>query len=313
MKILVTGGGGYVGTRLVNTLLDLNYKVVVVDVFWFPNFLKKRKNLKIIKKNIINLKNSDFKNINTIIHLASIANDPASNLDPKLTWEISCQGTMHLCELAKKNKIKKFIYASSGSVYGIKKEKNVTENLSLLPISDYNKTKMVAERVIMSYKKYFSCFIIRPGTVFGYSERMRLDLMINILSYQAMTKKIINVFGGNQTRPFIHINDMVNVYLYFLKFKKKPGIYNASYGNLSALNTAKEIKKIFKNCKIMIKKSNDPRSYKLSSRKLINSGFKFKISLKEGIEELKKYFELGKIKNTKSAYSINWIKSKNNK
>ena len=155
MKILVTGGGGYVGTRLVNKLLDLNHEVIVVDIFWFPNFLKKRKNLKIIKKDIIQLTDKHFKDVNTIIHLASIANDPASNLDPKLTWEISCQGTMHLCELAKKNKIKKFIFASSGSVYGIKKEQNVTENLSLLPISDYNKTKMVAERVILSYKNSF--------------------------------------------------------------------------------------------------------------------------------------------------------------
>ena len=254
MKILVTGGGGYVGTRLVNKLLDLNHEVIVVDIFWFPNFLKKRKNLKIIKKDIIQLTDKHFKDVNTIIHLASIANDPASNLDPKLTWEISCQGTMHLCELAKKNKIKKFIFASSGSVYGIKKEQNVTENLSLLPISDYNKTKMVAERVILSYKKFFSCYIIRPGTVFGYSEKMRLDLIINILTFQAMTKKTINVFGGKQTRPFIHISDMIDIYIFFLKKNKKPGIYNASYGNLSALKTAEEIKKIFKKCKIKIMK-----------------------------------------------------------
>ena len=122
-----------------------------------------------------------------------------------------------------KNKIKKFIFASSGSVYGIKKEQNVTENLSLLPISDYNKTKMVAERVILSYKKFFSCYIIRPGTVFGYSEKMRLDLMINILTFQAMTKKTINVFGGKQTRPFIHISDMIDIYIFFLKKIKNQG------------------------------------------------------------------------------------------
>ena len=125
-----------------------------------------------------------------------------------------------------------------------------------------------------------------------------------------MTKNVIQVFGGKQTRPFIHISDMVDIYIFFLKSKKKPGIYNASYGNLSALKTAKEIKKIFKKCKINIKKSNDPRSYRLSSQKLVRAGFKFKVSLREGINELKKYFEVGKIKNTKSAYSINWIKSK---
>ena len=311
MSILVTGGGGYIGSLLVDELLKLNKKVRVIDTFWFGNYLKKNKNLEIIKKDILNCNDKDFKNVKTVIHLASVANDPASNLDPKLTWEISCLGTMKLCELSKKNNVKKFIFASSGSVYGIKKEKKVHENLKLLPISDYNKTKMIAERVIESYKKYFKYYLIRPGTVYGYSPRMRLDLMINILTYQALTKKKITVFGGNQIRPYIHIQDMVNVYLFMLNKNLPSGPYNASAGNLSAKNTAYEIKNIIDGCKIIIQKSNDPRSYRLSNEKLVSSGFNFKINLEQGIFNFIKNYNNGKIKNTKNAYSINFINNIN--
>ena len=311
MSILVTGGGGYIGSLLVDELLKLNKKVRVIDTFWFGNYLKKNKNLEIIKKDILNCNDKDFKNVKTVIHLASVANDPASNLDPKLTWEISCLGTMKLCELSKKNNVKKFIFASSGSVYGIKKEKKVHENLKLLPISDYNKTKMIAERVIESYKKYFKYYLIRPGTVYGYSPRMRLDLMINILTYQALTKKKIIVFGGSQIRPYIHIQDMVNIYLFMLNKNLPSGPYNASAGNLSTKNTAYEIKNIIDGCKIIIQKSNDPRSYRLSNEKLVSSGFNFKINLEQGISNFIENYNNGKIKNTKNAYSINFINNIN--
>lgn len=307
MTILVTGGGGYVGTLLVQKLIKNNFKVRVIDTFWFGNYLQKHKNLKVIKKDILKIDNKDLKNIKTIIHLASVANDPASNLDPKLTWEISCLGTMKLCELAKKNKVKSFIFASSGSVYGLKKEKKVHENLSLVPISDYNKTKMIAEKVIESYRKYFDFYLIRPGTVFGFSPRMRLDLMINILTFQALTNKNITVFGGKQIRPFIHIDDMVDIYLHFVKNKKKSGTYNASTGNLSAMDTAIAIKKIIPDCKINIKKSNDPRSYRLSNEKILKSGYKFKVNLNDGIKNFIDNFHKGKIKKTPNAFSINFI------
>ena len=308
MSILVTGGGGFIGTVLVNKLLKMNKRVKVIDVFWFGRYLKKHKNLTIIKKDIHDCSEKDFKGIKTIYHLASVANDPASSLEPKLTWEISCLGTLKLCELAKKAKIKKFIFASSGSIYGIKKEKNVHEGLPPVPISDYNKTKMIAEKVIENYKNDFKCYIVRPGTVFGYSPRMRLDLMINILTFHALTKNKMTVFGGGQTRPYLHIDDMTNLYLFFLNNKIKPGTYNASTGNLSALETANQIKKIIPNCKIEIKKSNDPRSYRLSNKKITDAGFKFKKSLFEGINELIDLYRDGKIKNTENSYSVNFIK-----
>ena len=195
MNILITGGGGYKGLVLVDKLLKIKKikKIVIIDTFWFGNYLKKNIKLKILKKNIINITKSDLHGINTIIHLAEIANDPASELKPKLTWENSCLGMRKLCELAKSCKIKKIIYASSGSVYGIKKEKRVNEKLSLEPISDYNKTKMVTERILLSYNKFFKIFIVRPGTVYGFSPRMRLDLTLNILTFNALKYLKLNV------------------------------------------------------------------------------------------------------------------------
>ena len=136
---------------------------------------------------------------------------------------------------------------------------------------------------------------------------MRLDLMSNILTFQALTKREINVFGGKQIRPFIHIEDMVDMYLFFLKKNIKPGAYNASFGNLSALNTAEEIIKFMPNCKINIKKSNDPRSYRLSNQKILNAGFKFKVDIERGIKDFIKKYQEGKIKSNENAYSINFI------
>jgi nucleoside-diphosphate-sugar epimerase len=311
MKILVTGGGGYKGSILVNKLLGLDKvkKVLVIDTFWFGNYLKPNNKLKIIKKNILDVNINDLKGIDHIIHLAAIANDPASDLNVKLTWEYSCLGTMNLCEIAKKSKIKKFIFASSGSVYGIKKEKKVTENLDLKPISDYNKTKMITEKMLLSYNKFFKIFIIRPGTVYGYSPRMRLDLTLNILTFSALKNNKIEVFGGKQIRPMIHIDDITDIYLHFLLKKVNEGVYNAANINISIYNLAKQIKKLIgKKIDIKIHKSNDPRSYRLNSDKILKTGFSFKKNILDGINEIKYFYEKKLIKNEKKNYSINWIK-----
>ena len=306
---MITGGGGYVGTLLTKELLKKNYKIIVIDTFWFGNYLTKDKNLKILKKNIINLKNSDFKNIDCIIHLASIANDNAADIDPKFAWETSCLGTKIICDFAKNNNIKKFIYASSGSVYGVKKEKKVSENLSCEPISVYNKSKMVAERIVLSYKDYFQTIIVRPSTLYGYSRRMRLDLTINILCYQAYKYKKITLFGGKQWRPYLHVNDMVNFYLHCLK-KKLGGIYNISQGNLTLNQTADKIASFVPNCKIIRTKSNDKRSYRLSSDKALKTGFKFETNIDVEIHNLLNLFSEKKIKSRPNNFSINWLKNK---
>jgi len=312
-KILVTGGAGYVGTTLVPLLLKQNYKVLVIDTFWFGNYLPKHKNLITLKKNILNIKERDMKGIHTIIHLASVANDTASDLDPKLTWEISCLGTKHLCDIAKKVGVKKFIFASSGSVYGVKKEKKVNEKLSCEPISDYNKTKIVAEKIVESYKKYFRYYNIRPSTLYGASPRMRLDLTMNILTKHAAINNQIKVFGGKQWRPFLHVKDMANVYIHFLKKNLKQGSYNASDGNLRVIDKAKIIQKLSKNCKIKITKSNDIRSYRLSSEKLIKTGFKFKHKLIPSLNEMFFMFKSGKIKDLPNFYSLKWLSEFKNK
>ena len=306
-KILVTGGAGYVGTTLVPLLLKLNYKVRVIDTFWFGDYLPKHRNLETIKKNILDIEKKDIKGISTIIHLASVANDTASDLDPKLTWEISCLGTKHLCDVAKDARVKKFIFASSGSVYGIKKERKVNEDLSCEPISDYNKTKIVAEKIVESYGKYFKYYNIRPSTLYGASPRMRLDLTMNILTKHSAIDNQIKVFGGKQWRPFLHVKDMANVYIHFIRKDLKPGAYNASDGNLRVIDKAKIIQKFSKNCKIKITKSNDIRSYRLSSEKLLRTGFKFQNQLIPSLIEMFQMFKNGEIKDLPNFYSLKWL------
>ena len=173
--------------------------------------LPKSKNLEVIKLDLRNIKKVLLKNFSTVIHLASISNDPSSDLNPKLAWEIGPLATYELLELSRKIKIKNFIYASSGSVYGISNKNKVDETTSKLPLSDYNKQKMVTEKVIETYSKDFRTVIFRPATVCGLSKRMRLDVSVNLLTYQAFKNNEITVLGGKQIRPNIHIDDMVSI------------------------------------------------------------------------------------------------------
>lgn len=305
MKILITGGCGYIGSLLIPELLKEGHKITNIDTQWFGNFLKKDKNLKNIKCDIRNIPDKYFKNIKTIIHLANIANDPTAELMPNLSWEVNVLGSYKIINQARKNKIKKFIFGSSGSVYGVKKEKKVHEELSLKPISTYNKTKMIAERIFLSYKKDIIVNIIRPATVCGVSPRMRLDISVNLLTYAACKKKNIKVLGGNQVRPNIHIKDMVRVYKFFLKKNYKSGFYNAGFENTKIIDIAKKIKSKI-NSKITIKPSNDPRSYRQDSSKLLNLGFVPKYSIENAIEDLIDFYKNFKFSNRN--LSVKWLK-----
>jgi nucleoside-diphosphate-sugar epimerase len=308
MKILVTGGCGYTGTILVNDLLNENHKVIVIDTQWFGNYLKKNKNLKIIKEDIRNLKDYHFKKVDSVIHLANIANDPGVELNPNLSWEVNVLATKKLAELSIKNKVKQIIFASSGSVYGLKKEKKVTEDLDLIPISTYNKTKMIAERVLMSYQDKIKIHCIRPATVCGLSPRMRLDVTVNNFTFQACKNKKITVFGGKQIRPNIHIKDLVRIYKFFLYNKKlKNGFYNAGFENLSILKIAKKIQKIIPS-KIIVTKNNDMRSYRQNSDKLLSLGFKEKYNIEDAIKEILNAYKGKKLKDNRSFYTVNWMK-----
>ena len=310
-KILVTGGSGYKGVKLIKSLLKHGYKVINIDKNIFGNYFIKHKNVKNYKMDIKDIGKIDIKNVHTCIHLASIANDPMTDLNPTLSWETSSLGSYLLMEHLIKNKVKKIIYASSGSVYGIKKEKRVTEDLSLKPISTYNKVKMVTERILLSYKEKIDVIIIRPATVCGFSPRMRLDLTVNMLTFQALKKKEITVFGGKQKRPNIHIDDLIEVYLFFIKKNNlKHGIFNAGFENLSILEIANNISKRIKS-KINIKKNTrDNRSYNLDSKKLLKAGFKPKKNINMAISELKKMYENKILKDQANYHSIKWLKKK---
>ena len=307
MNIIVLGGCGYIGSVLVNELLKQNHKVLVIDTQWFGNYLKPHKKLKILKSDIRNLKNIKFKGFDSIIHLANIANDPASELNPNLSWEVNVLSTYQIIEKAINEGVKKFIYSSSGSVH-IKKERKVTEKLPPFPLSIYNKTKMIAERVLLSFKDKIDIQIIRPATVCGLSSRMRLDVSVNLLSIQALEKGVITILGGKQKRPTIHIRDLVDVFIHFLDNKVKNGIYNAGFENLSILNLGKTIQKKI-DCKIQIKKDNDSRSYNLDSTKLLNTGFLPKYSIVDAIDEIKLSFSKKKLYSRPQWYSVKWLKS----
>jgi len=304
MHVLVMGGCGYIGTNLTKRLLDEGHTVTVVDIMWFGNFLQDHKSLTVIKEDIRNIDQIPMEGVDAIIHLANIANDPSGDLNPKLTWEVNALASMQLVERAIDHGVKQFIYASSGSVYGVKEEPEVTEELSLLPISDYNKTKMVAERILLSYKDVIIIQSIRPATVCGYSPRMRLDLSVNMLTMQALTKGKITVFGGQQTRPNIHMRDMIRVYLHFLELgEKAAGIYNAGFENISILDIAKKVTE-FVPAEIVVTESNDPRSYQLSSKKLLSTGFHPKYGVIDGIKDVIEAYNSGLLKDEDHYYNI---------
>jgi len=213
---------------------------------------------------------------------------------------------MLLAEHASKFEIKQFIYASSGSVYGVKDEEQVTEELSLDPISEYNKTKMVSERVLLSYSDKMNIHIIRPATVCGYSNRMRLDVAVNLLTIQALTKGEITVLGGYQIRPNIHIEDITDVYLHFLNNPQYTGIFNAGFENISILDIANMVA-LKTNAKITVQPSNDPRSYRLNSDKLLKTGFKPSKNVDGAIQEMIDLYRSGSLKDIDENYNLKWM------
>lgn len=306
MKIFVTGGCGYKGTILVPKLLALGHEVVAFDIMWFGNFLKEHPNLTVIEGDVRDVESIDLKGVDAIIHLSSVANDPCGDLNPKLTWEISALATMQLADKAVREGVKRFLYASSGSVYGIKEEEQVTEDLELKPISEYNKTKMVAERVLMSYANDMVVQIVRPATVCGYSPRMRLDVSVNLLTMQALTKGKITVFGGKQVRPNIHIDDITGLYLFLLDHPEVTGIFNAGFENISILDIAKQVTDHVA-AEIIVTESNDPRSYRVNSDKLLLAGFSPTKKVDDAIVEIIENFNTGVLKEEERFHNLKWM------
>ncbi len=301
-NILLIGGAGYVGTELAKLLIKKNYYVTVFDLFIYGE-----KNLKKINSLYLKLISGDIRDLkklktiipghDLVIHLACISNDPSFDLDPQLGKSINFDPFEELVKISKNEGVKRFIYASSSSVYGIKNDPNVDENCSLKPLTDYSKYKAMCEEILFKFKSVdFVCTSIRPATVCGYSERQRLDLVVNILTNHAYNKNEICIFGGSQLRPNIHIKDMCNSYLLLIKANSK--LINGESFNVGCENySIKHLAELVKNCinrSIIIRTvpSNDDRSYHISSKKIYNTlGFKNQFTIKDAINDLKKAFE----------------------
>jgi len=308
-KILVTGGGGYVGSVLCPKLLKGGYNVRVIDLMIYdPHSLdqcKKNLNFQLIKGDIRNKKilKKALRGIECIIHLAAISNDPTCELDKNLTKSVNYDAVKLLLDLAKKSNIKRFINASSSSVFGIKKEKNITENVPCNPLTLYSKYKLKSEKLVnKSCDKNFTTVNIRPATICGYSPRQRFDLAVNALTCQAITNNVITVHGGNQRRPNITIEDITNLYIKLINEKIEliaGETFNVGFENMKIIDIARLIKKILekklkRKIEITIKKSFDPRDYHILSEKIQKRlGWKPKYKINDMVLKLASAFKKG--------------------
>jgi nucleoside-diphosphate-sugar epimerase len=310
MNILITGACGYVGSSLTPYLLNQGHNIKAVDTEWFGNNLDSHPNLQFTKIDIRNLDGSFFEGIEAVIHLANIANDPSVELNPNLSWEVNVLATQKLADNAIRAGVKQLIYASSGSVYGIKDEPDVTEDLELVPISVYNKTKMVSERVTLSYSNKMRIHNIRPATVCGWSPRMRLDVSVNMLTFQALKNKKITVFGGAQVRPNIHMQDMIRVYSHFIEKRDQidSGNYNAGFENISILDIAEMIVSKIP-AEIIITESNDPRSYRQNSDKLLATDYLNRFSVQHAIDEVIEKYNSGELEERDEYFTVKTMKA----
>jgi len=331
-KIFITGGAGYVGTCLVPHLLSKNYEVTVFDIMYYTDkyLPKENKNLKIIKGDIRDEKKlyESCKNHDVFINLACISNDTSFALDEMLSTSINLDAFEPMVIAAKKAGIKRFIYASSSSVYGISDQKDVKEDHPLVPLTLYNKYKGMCEpRLLNQTDKNFEGVIFRPATVCGYAPRQRFDLSVNILTNFAVNKGFVKVFGGDQLRPNLHVADYSDAVELLVKSpseKIKNEIFNVGYQNLSINKIAKLVKKVVegkfsekKNIDIIKESSDDNRSYHINSDKIKEKlNFIPKRTIEQAIEDLCEAFRLNKFKNTFSEdiyFNINRMKNINAK
>ena len=305
-NILITGGAGYVGSVLAPYLASKNHFVTTYDLMIYGNTLPKNPKIKIVKGDIRDKKllSDCLKNQDIVIHLACISNDPSFELNPSLGKSINLDAFEPLVKISKEKGVKNFIYASSSSVYGIKNEKNVVEDIALEPLTDYSKFKADCEKVLLNYNSdEFVTTTIRPATVCGYSPRQRLDVVVNIFTNLAYNNRKITLFGGKQLRPNIHMHDMVRVYEKVINSptsKIYGEVFNAGYEN----HTVNELGKIVKenigdDVKLELIESNDNRSYHISSSKIKKIlGFETEKNITDAVLDLKLAFEKGLLTNS---------------
>ncbi len=300
MRILITGGAGFLGSVLSRKLLDKGYTVRIIDDLWYGkesiSDCLKNPNFKLIKADIRNLIETvrAMKDVDAVIHLASIVGMPASSIEPRTSEEINYLATKNIAELCQLHEIETYIFASSCSVYGSQPNSLVTEKSPVLPLDFYAKQKFLSERAIGWLNR--APTILRFGTMFGLSPRMRFDLVINLFIAQAITKGKITVFGGNQYRPFLHVSDAADSFIFALE-NDLTGTYNVVSENLTILDAANRIKKAI-DCKVEISNENeDKRNFRVSGNKISKMGFKPRETIEDAITEIKEIFGKGIIKN----------------
>ena len=307
---LVTGGAGYIGSVLVPLLLANGYKVKVLDLYIYGEgvlaSVKDHPNLTQIKGDIRNraLLEKVIPGSDAVIHLACISNDPSFELNVELGKSINYDAFINLVKISKDCGVRRFVYASSSSVYGIKKEQNVTEDLPLNPLTDYSKFKAMCEEVLERERvRGFTAFTVRPATVCGYSPRLRLDLTVNILTNHAVTNRQIKVFGGEQMRPNIHIDDMVQLYLNSLEWPDAAingKVYNVGYYNHKVSEIAAIVKDVVgDNVQVVTTPTDDNRSYHVSSEKIKRElAFVASHTVEDAVRDLVGAFNAGRIPNS---------------
>ena len=306
-KILITGGAGYVGAVLVPRLLADDYCVTVYDLMIYgENALPKHPNLTVVKGDIRDQKllTKAMLSQDAVIHLACISNDPSFELNPALGRSINLDAFQPLVEISREQGVKRFIYASSSSVYGIKKEMDVNEAMTLEPLTDYSRFKAECEKILLDYQSpNFSAVIVRPATVCGYSPRQRLDVIVNILTNLAYNKREISIFGGEQLRPNIHIADMVDSYILLLQsddLEVAGQIFNAGFENQKVKDLAEIVKEVIgQDVRMVTLPTEDNRSYHISSKKIYDElGFKATRTIRDAVIDIKNAFDRGRLPNS---------------
>lgn len=310
-RVMVTGGAGYVGSSLIPKLLRNGYQVSVLDLYLYGDVfadLKSNPSLTEVKgdlRNPADVKRA-LQGCDAVIHLACISNDPSFDLNPDLGRSINFDCFRPLVKASKDAGVKRFIYASSSSVYGIKKDMNVTEDLALDPLTDYSKYKAMCEEVLEEEREPgFVAVTLRPATICGYAPRLRLDLTVNILTSHAVNNKRITVFGGEQLRPNLHVEDMTDLYLQLLEAPDEAvngKTWNAGYHNLKVREIAEMVRdKVGEGVDIVVTPSDDHRSYHVSSEKIAREfGFTARRTVNDAIIDLRDAFLGGKVPNAMS-------------
>jgi nucleoside-diphosphate-sugar epimerase len=309
--VLVTGGAGYVGSLLTPQLLDLGYKVTVYDIMYYGDeFLPKQNpNLCVIQGDIRDIAklSAAMTGVDVVISLACISNDASFELDENLSTSVNLHAFEPMVIAAKKAGVRRFIYASSSSVYGVSESPNVTEDHPLVPLTLYNKFKGMCEPLLFKHQSPdFVCVTIRPATLCGYAPRQRLDLSVNILTNHAVNNNKITVFGGSQKRPNLHVQDMVDLYKLLLEVdaaKIAGEIFNAGFQNMSIMDIAKQAKRVVAeefpekgDIEIVTTPTDDIRSYHVNSDKITRVlGFKPKLTIEDAIRSLCHAFRDGKL------------------